>query len=211
MDTSTEKSAAPPLPTMEVGGFCLPGFYLRDGFCCAYCGLDFLADPRNYAQMTMDHVVPKKFRRQGHVVASCQTCNSIKSSYVPTGKRLVDQIEDARRYIKEQLAALGGQLAGMREAMQAALGEIVDQQARLPVDEAGEMSAVGKTFLQLLCDGASVVEIATTMGMSRNGAFRQRKFLFSLSGTTSDVQLVTWAQGRGLVKVNGREATLKVA
>nr|ADI23463.1 restriction endonuclease [uncultured nuHF1 cluster bacterium HF0770_35I22] len=57
--------------------------FLRDGFCCQYCGKQFLAE-----DLTFDHVVPKSRggrTRWENVVSACAPCNLYK------GHRLVTE------------------------------------------------------------------------------------------------------------------------
>jgi 5-methylcytosine-specific restriction endonuclease McrA len=60
--------------------------FLRDGFCCQYCGEGFLA-----FDLTFDHIVPRS--RGGHtswknVVTACQSCNLLKGSRLPREARM---------------------------------------------------------------------------------------------------------------------------
>lgn len=55
--------------------------YLRDGYCCQYCGKQF-----SYKELTLDHIIPKA---QGgpstweNLVAACQPCNHTKADRTP--------------------------------------------------------------------------------------------------------------------------------
>jgi 5-methylcytosine-specific restriction endonuclease McrA len=56
-------------------------FYLRDRYCCQYCGGHFAA-----ADLTLDHVIPKS--RGGpdsweNLVTCCKTCNREKENKLP--------------------------------------------------------------------------------------------------------------------------------
>jgi len=53
--------------------------YLRDGFTCAYCGLDLHhADPRD---VTLDHLTPRidgGSNKPSNLITACLSCNSSK-------------------------------------------------------------------------------------------------------------------------------------
>jgi len=54
--------------------------YLRDGFCCVYCGRDLVNHP---GELTLDHVSPcnhneKPDNRARNLVTCCKRCNSSK-------------------------------------------------------------------------------------------------------------------------------------
>lgn len=51
--------------------------YLRDGYCCQYCGKMF-----NYKDLTFDHVIPKRLGGETswiNIVTACKECNHNKS------------------------------------------------------------------------------------------------------------------------------------
>jgi hypothetical protein len=58
--------------------YCRMSVYLRDRFCCQYCGKKFTAD-----ELTLDHVVPRADKgesRWDNVVACCVPCNAAKGN-----------------------------------------------------------------------------------------------------------------------------------
>jgi len=73
--------------------------YLRDGMICEYCGIDGLENENNYANVTVDHLVPRQIPTKRwiwdnanwwksilianspfNLVCSCRSCNSQKSN-----------------------------------------------------------------------------------------------------------------------------------
>ena len=66
--------------------------YLRDDFCCQYCGSEgMIRNFRDGVKLTLDHVFPKS--RGGHLnwlntVAACADCNVKKSNKTPEEARM---------------------------------------------------------------------------------------------------------------------------
>lgn len=62
------------------------GLFIRDGYCCAYCGKKF-----TYENLTVDHVLPRS-RGGGttweNCVAACVPCNQRKADRTPKEARL---------------------------------------------------------------------------------------------------------------------------
>jgi CRISPR/Cas system Type II protein with McrA/HNH and RuvC-like nuclease domain len=51
--------------------------YIRDGFCCAYCGRDLRA--ARAAEVTLDHLTPRSqggHNKETNLVLACLSCNS---------------------------------------------------------------------------------------------------------------------------------------
>lgn len=51
--------------------------YIRDGFCCAYCGTNLKGEAP--ARLTLDHLTPRHFgggNEAGNLVLACLSCNS---------------------------------------------------------------------------------------------------------------------------------------
>jgi 5-methylcytosine-specific restriction endonuclease McrA len=63
--------------------FSRENIYLRDGYCCQYCGQKF-----NARDLTLDHVVPASQRGRKdwtNVVTACRPCNHRKANRTPLG------------------------------------------------------------------------------------------------------------------------------
>jgi 5-methylcytosine-specific restriction endonuclease McrA len=68
----------------------------RDGYRCAYCGLDGKASFENALAMSVDFVLPrarKGKRDPANLVACCRACNSIK------GTRAYKNFDEAKAYV----------------------------------------------------------------------------------------------------------------
>lgn len=78
----------------------------RDSFRCAYCGKDLLASLDDLISAGIDHVTPRSAggtSDPANIVASCMTCNVLKSSTrigsVEEGRQLVVELRE--RYVRE--------------------------------------------------------------------------------------------------------------
>jgi 5-methylcytosine-specific restriction endonuclease McrA len=61
--------------------YCKRNVFLRDGYCCQYCGVLF---PK--AELTIDHVLPRAKGGRSiwtNVVAACEPCNHYKGDRTP--------------------------------------------------------------------------------------------------------------------------------
>lgn len=75
--------------------------YMRDGFCCMYCGTDLqkLTDPKG---MSLDHLMPRVLggnNESSNLITVCRSCNSSRNdkpwqSYATGGaiERILEQI-----------------------------------------------------------------------------------------------------------------------
>jgi len=69
------------LPVSRRAAFTRFNVFLRDRFCCQYCGQSFAVH-----DLTFDHVIPKSKGGQttwGNVVAACSPCNLRKGNLMP--------------------------------------------------------------------------------------------------------------------------------
>ena len=57
--------------------------HMRDGFRCAYCGLDGTESFVNWLTLTQDHLLPKGHREREnkeYIVTACHFCNNGRQS-----------------------------------------------------------------------------------------------------------------------------------
>lgn len=60
--------------------------FMRDRLACQYCGIDGLENKNNYAQLTIDHLIPHKHDGKDdaeNLVAACARCNTLKGCQLP--------------------------------------------------------------------------------------------------------------------------------
>jgi len=92
------------LAKYEFGGWAAThGF--NQGFKCIYCDRDFLASYDAFHSFELDHIVPQSRggeNTEENTAACCRTCNSLKSSYLPTGNSRVERIANARNHVNER-------------------------------------------------------------------------------------------------------------
>lgn len=66
--------------------------WVRDRFCCVYCGENLLLDVIHMASAQLDHIIPKSrykdyTNEDSNLVLSCYCCNQIKRAFDPLEKR----------------------------------------------------------------------------------------------------------------------------
>ena len=71
--------------------------WVRDRFCCVYCGENLLRDVVHMTSAQLDHILPKsKYKdytnEDSNLVLSCYCCNQIKRAFDPL-KELSDQVK----------------------------------------------------------------------------------------------------------------------
>ncbi|MEP5153963.1 HNH endonuclease [Planktotalea sp.] len=88
--------------------------FLRDGFCCQYCGVK-----KSARDLTFDHVMPRS--RNGpatfeNIVAACQTCNVRKANRTPreAGMKL---LREPREPSPHELDKVGRKLARVQKEL----------------------------------------------------------------------------------------------
>ena len=79
--------------------------YIKDGYRCVYCGRDMLDDFESWMSLEIDHIIPKS-KGGGdsidNLVASCNVCNRLKSTFVPEGYEEM-QKEELLRQIRANI------------------------------------------------------------------------------------------------------------
>lgn len=83
--------------------------YLRDGFCCQYCGTDL--EGAAAEEVTLDHLVPRikgGSNAENNLVTACRSCNSSRQDrpwrqYAPGGA-----VERIRRTVRRKLDVEAG-------------------------------------------------------------------------------------------------------
>jgi len=71
--------------------------WVRDRFCCVYCGENLLLDVIHMTSAQLDHIVPKSrykdyTNEDSNLVLSCYCCNQIKRAFDPL-KELPEQVK----------------------------------------------------------------------------------------------------------------------
>ena len=86
--------------------------FVRDNFCCVYCGQDILASFDSFAASHLDHLKPGSARGPcedvWNRVTACGVCNSLKGAYDPVPGDLVTKtnfsaaVANAKEYIQRK-------------------------------------------------------------------------------------------------------------
>jgi 5-methylcytosine-specific restriction endonuclease McrA len=81
--------------------------FLRDDFLCHYCGFDGKASIQNWMQLSVDHIIPKRFgedNSDNNLVTCCISCNSKTNRIPSTNKFSRKQIKEKKQnYIQNEL------------------------------------------------------------------------------------------------------------
>jgi len=87
--------------------------FVRDGFCCAYCGCEG-------GKLTIDHIVPKSrggFTSFENCVSACRSCNTRKGSRTPNEARMYLKVRPYQPTISEFLRLKAAKL-GINRVLQ---------------------------------------------------------------------------------------------
>lgn len=86
--------------------------FVRDKFCCVYCGKNILESFDAFASCHLDHLKPGSARGPDedvlNRVTACGVCNSLKGAYDPVPGELVTEVNfataiaNAREYIQKK-------------------------------------------------------------------------------------------------------------